>query len=281
MQTSVKIRTATAACAGVLLLTGCGLGIGGQIGRDKPSAVSADSRSSSVASQTVSPPPASSETVSAAPSRPADYRYDQAVPESPAVGSDYFDDAVFLGDSRTDIFSLHVDLSAADVYAKTGMTVSGVFTLPAIEDNGTQITVIEAVRKKKYAKAYIMFGINECGWDCKPCFKKRYGELVDELHRMNPDMLIYVQSIIPVTQSKSERDPYENNTNIALYNQMLAELCAEKQVYRLDVGEKIVNEDGVLPEDASIDGVHLRKPYSKKWLEYLLTHTIPTGGKNG
>ena len=51
-------------------------------------------------------------------------------------------------------------------------------------------------------------------------------------------------------------------------------MTKEKQVYYVNVEECLKDEEGNLPEGASTDGVHLKKEYSKKWYEYLKTHTV-------
>lgn len=35
-----------------------------------------------------------------------------------------------------------------------------------------------------------------------------------------------------------------------------------------------VSTDGVLPDDAATDGIHLDKEYCEKWLSYLEEHTL-------
>lgn len=41
--------------------------------------------------------------------------------------------------------------------------------------------------------------------------------------------------------------------------------------------EAVVNEKGILPSDASNDGIHLNYEYCKKWMNYLKTHTVSEG----
>ena len=51
-------------------------------------------------------------------------------------------------------------------------------------------------------------------------------------------------------------------------------MAEEKEVYFIDTGKAIAGQDGILPEDAAYDGIHLKKAYCEKWLEYLKTHTV-------
>lgn len=40
-------------------------------------------------------------------------------------------------------------------------------------------------------------------------------------------------------------------------------MCAEKGVKYLDVYQAVVNSSGALPDDAAVDGVHLKMAYCK------------------
>ena len=63
------------------------------------------------------------------------------------------------------------------------------------------------------------------------------------------------------------------NDRIRLYNRLIKEMCAEKGVKYLDVYQAVVNSSGALPDDAAVDGVHLKMAYCKKWANYLRAHT--------
>ena len=81
-----------------------------------------------------------------------------------------------------------------------------------------------------------------------------------------------MQSILPVSKAKSDKGVYTND-RIRLYNRLIKEMCAEKGVKYLDVYQAVVNSSGALPDDAAVDGVHLKMAYCKKWANYLRAHT--------
>ena len=213
------------------------------------------------------------------------YDYSQPVPESAAVEDDWFADAVFIGDSRTEGFKLYSGLKTARYYASRGLAVDTVFTEPLIPLDGQTVSVIDALRAEgDFQKAYIMLGINELGWVSVEAFIDDYAAIIDALREINPDVQIYVQSILPVTREKSETDSIYNNPRIDVFNSYLRDMCQDKEVYYLDVAEAVRDNDGVLPEDAATDGVHLSREYCEKWLAYLKTHTVggaESGDKQG
>lgn len=196
------------------------------------------------------------------------------VPESAAVDDDYFSDAIFMGDSRTEGFALFSGLSTMTTYASRGLNVSTVFTDATIDLNGTKVTAIDALRSSSFSKLYIMFGLNEASWPYSEVFIEEYGDIIDEAKAINPDAIIYIQSILPVTKSFSDSSELFNKPKIDSLNQMLRQLAADKQVYFVNCEEAVENSEGYLPEDSATDGIHFGVPECEAWLEYLKTHTV-------
>ncbi len=191
---------------------------------------------------------------------------------SAKTDNSFFQDAVFIGDSRTEGLGNSGLMGSATFYAYKGLMVDTAFTKQVINEGGQKLTVVDALRKHKFGKVYIMLGVNELGWPSEDTFIKRYGKLVDEVKKIEPSSKIYVQSILPVSKAKSDKGIYTNE-RIRLYNRLIKEMCAQKGVKYLDVYQAVADSSGVLPEDASPDGVHLNMAYCKKWANYLRTHT--------
>lgn len=201
--------------------------------------------------------------------------YDQPLPKGAEMTDDYFSDAVFIGDSRTQGFILYSGLSNTTMYADKGLSVESAFTKECISTENGTVSVMDALAQNpNFNKAYVMLGVNELGWAYPSIFQEKYQKLIQEIKAINPDAEIYVQSILPVTQEKSDGDAIYNNPRIQEYNQLIQEVAVEEEVYYLNVAEAVADENGALPADASTDGVHLNKAYCEKWLEYLKSHTV-------
>lgn len=220
------------------------------------------------------PAPESPVSESSAPraEAPAPYDFSAPVPESAAVDKSYFDDAVFLGDSRTEDFILYAGLANTNAYARMGMNVKTAFTEPVIALGGKNYTVVDALAQTQFSKVYMMFGVNELGWTYPKIFIQKYGELIDAARKINPNAIIYVQPILPVT--KNHRDGDENNDRIQTFNTMIRRMAAEKRAYFINTSAAVADAEGFLPDDAASDGVHLNKKYCLKWLAYLQTHIV-------
>ena len=182
-----------------------------------------------------------------------------------------FDSSVaFIGDSRTQGFIMYNGLKEVEDYSYIGLMVDTAITKEFIKTNdGNKITLLQDMKNKKIDRVYIMLGVNELGWSYPQVFKAKYEELIDEIRKVKPECNIYVQSIIPMTKSKSDSDKIYNNKNVAKFNKLVEEVAEEKNVTYLDVKSVLVNKDGCLPEEASPDGVHIDKSYCEKWLNYL------------
>lgn len=202
------------------------------------------------------------------------YDFSTPVPEAPKVDSTWFDGTVFIGDSRTEGLILNTGLNNAIEYTHKGLMVDTVFTKPAVNIDGTKVTVMDALKMTQFDKVYIMLGINETGWPYKDVFINKYGKVIDAVKEINPGAQIYVQQILPVSKEVSGTHSYIKNEKIAEYNELLQEMAEEKQVYFVAAAEAVAGEDGTLPDDAATDGIHLKKEYCVKWLDYLETHTV-------
>ncbi len=212
----------------------------------------------------------------AVPEEPAEPVYDYAkpVPSSLPVEDSFFGDAVFVGDSRTEGFALYSGLAEARAYTSRGLKVDTIFTKEAVKIDDKKLPVMEALAKTEFSKVYLMLGINEMGWVYPEVFAEKYGEVVDGIRAINPEAQIYVESLLPVTKKKDDEGGDINNKRIEMYNDLIKKMAVEKEVYYLDIAFAMKDESGCLPEDAAFDGIHLKKEYCQRWLEYLKSHVV-------
>lgn len=221
----------------------------------------------------VTPPPAETTAVPAETNAAQGYDYTAPVPERERVENDWFEDAAFLGDSLTDGLLLYSDIRGPANLSYKGLTVQSVRTDKVVRVDGQKYTPLEALGQKTYGKVYILLGINELGWYNDQRFYDCYAQLIDLVRAAQPDAQIYLQTLLPVTAEKSESHEWLKNEKIAVYNDLIAQLAAEKEVYLVDAHAALADENGVLPAEESTDGVHLTKSGYQRWADYLRTHT--------
>ena len=96
-----------------------------------------------------------------------------------------------------------------------------------------------------------------------------YKTLLDQISQLQPAANVYVMSVLPVSAELSSKDQVYNNPGVDKLNSLMQEMCGSyDQVIYLDVAHS-VSVDGVLPEDAGIDGKHCNKKYCLKMMEYI------------
>lgn len=195
------------------------------------------------------------------------------VPQSEAVGDEYFKDAVFIGNSRTQGLRLYSGLKDTTWLCSVGLNVETVYT-DRFSVNGKELSAVDALAELAPGKLYIMLGLNELGWKSADIFIEKYAAIIDAALAANPDCLVYVQSILPVSAAKDAGGTWCNNANVNARNERLKELAEEKGVYYLDVASAFRGEDGCLPAGDTPDGIHLTPGLCVSWLDYLKTHTV-------
>ena len=239
-----------------------------------------------VSSQDVSQditPPAVADTPEPTPSPvppeegPEAYDFSQPVPESEPVDNSYFEDAVFIGDSRTDGFMLYSGIGCGTNLTSNGLSIFEVTEKKAFTIDGTKYTLLDALGRQQYGKVYISLGINELGYYDDQGFYEAYCQTIDLIRQCQPHAVIYIQGLIPLNEdviAQTGGASYLKNDHLLIYNDLMKQVAEEKQVAFLDLNPYFAGEDGQLPAEASTDGIHLRKAYCEQWLEYLKAHTV-------
>ena len=196
--------------------------------------------------------------------RAAEYEFTQ-------VDESYFDDALFIGDSRTVGLRDYTDLSEhADFYCETSLTIQKILT----ENFPGLGTIEEALAGKAYGKIYIMLGINELGLGTTENFMEKYTEVVDFLCEKAPHARIFVQGIMRVTGKKHHSDAIFNNNNINARNNAIATLADNEQIFYIDVNEVVCDEEGHLNTEYTYDQLHLLGMYNDLWKQFLMSHGV-------
>ena len=201
-----------------------------------------------------------------------------------APDAGYFADALFIGDSRTVGLSEYCPEldEQATFYAKISLTVKKALDKPFIKTEDGRRTIEEMLREEQFGKIYIMLGINEIGGGSTAGFKEDYRLMLERIREAQPDAIIFIQSIMHVTKSRSDVDRSFNNTRINARNEALRELADEEhRIYYLDINEAVDDEDGALGAKLSFDDIHLKAASYSLWYEQLRTHAAVEAAEDG
>lgn len=208
------------------------------------------------------------------PEKPADGDRVTSAPVFEKVEEDYFDDALFIGDSRTVGLHDYAGLDNASYYADVGLTIWDALKKEVVPSKGSHISIAQALKGKQFGKIYIMLGINEMGTGTPESFGEQYKAVVKELRRLQPNAIIYIQGIMNVGKKKSDSDKIFNNPNIKKRNNKIKKIANDKDIFYLDVNEAVVGKNGAIPAKYTFDEVHLKAPYYQLWLDYLKCHAV-------
>ncbi len=187
------------------------------------------------------------------------------------VDESYFDDALFIGDSRTVGLRDYTDLSQhGDFLCETSLTIHKVFK----QEFKGKGTLEEVLQTKDYGKIYLMVGINELGTGTTEDFMAKYTEVVEKLKELEPEAKIIIQANMHVTAERNESDAIFNNGNISARNHAIATLADNEQIFYIDVNEVVCDENGCLSGEYTYDQIHLLGKYNDLWKQFLMQHGL-------
>ena len=188
----------------------------------------------------------------------------------------YFDDAVFIGDSRTLGISDYAGLDEADFYCDSGMTILKLFDDGGVtyQKTGKKEDLNQVLQQKHYGKIYIMLGMNDLGYGNTDMYLERYRKVVNKIREWQPDAIIYIMANLHVSREKNKPETEFNNININDKNAASALLANGTDIFYLDANPLFTDSEGFLNSELTFDGVHLYAKHYDAWREFLLEHAV-------
>lgn len=189
------------------------------------------------------------------------------------VDDSFFSNSVFIGDSRMMGFRNTSGITQGTFLTSVGLSTDAMSEQNISSPEG-MISVYQGLSGEQYDKIYLMLGTNDLGYYPWDDFEPNFTNVVEQFHKLQPDALIYICSVIYLDESKITTS-YDNNDNVRKVNGYLLNVCEKLDYcYYLNLNEIFTNGYGSLREDASSDGIHLYEKYCKQMLEYLKNHYI-------
>ncbi len=206
---------------------------------------------------------------------------DTVLKKTEDMGEDYIKRIIFLGDSTTYAMKRYGVLENGTKTNQVWTPASGTLTLSnatfstiVYPDDGSEITIAEAVLRKKPEILVITLGVNGVSFMKEDYFKSSYKALIEEILISSPDTKIILQSIFPIAASYSKKKSI-NNTKISKANEWIACIADELELKFANTASVLIGSDGYLPEEyQNGDGLHLNKISLSLELEYLRTHAL-------
>jgi hypothetical protein len=187
----------------------------------------------------------------------------------------YFNDAAFVGDSRTMGISDYAGLDGADFYCDNGVSLFKLLEEDiTCQRTGEKVDIKQVLQEKRYGKIYIMLGMNDVGYGNTDSYLDNYRNVVEQIEEWQPGVIIYIMANLHISSEKNNPDTEFNNININDKNAAAAELANGTDVFYLDCNPLFTDEDGFLKEDLTFDGVHMYAQYYADWKQFLLEHCV-------
>jgi len=219
---------------------------------------------------TVSPTPTATPTPTPTP----------AVTTDDFNAGDFFDGAMFSGDSVMSHFYWRVPYYDKENFGGSTFIAAPNYSLRAALDVNSELhpmyrgeskTIWENMEIVKPSRIFLFFGLNDIGISGVDKFIVNYGTLLQKIREVNPEVKVYIISITPM-RADSEKKSL-NNARIMETNGRLQTFCAENNVGYIDVATMLQDETGALNVKYS-DGtnVHLTKDAYLLWKEVLVQY---------
>lgn len=204
---------------------------------------------------------------------------DTVLAETPDAGQEYIDKMVFLGDSTTYGLRYYKMLSGGKQTLQVWTPKSGTlalynasFATIVYPETNEEITIVEAVTRKKPEYLVITLGVNGVSTMKEDHFKSEYKGMLERIMAASPDTKIICQSIFPVARSYDMLSSI-NNDKIRQANRWIVEVAHEVGVKFIDAYSVLCDDEGWLPESYhNGDGIHLHTVSFNIELNNLRTH---------
>ncbi len=184
----------------------------------------------------------------------------------------YFNDALIIGDSRTEGMRLCADIPGATYFCSVGMGVTGAFYEAVSVDGIGTVTLDSLLAAKQFGKVYIMLGINDIGGDIDT-IASRFGSLLEKIQAAQPDALIIIEANLRVTAGYNTFGV--NNERIDKYNELISHYADNEKIFYLDVNPLFDDGTGkALNPSLSPDGLHVPGAQYVEWANWIMNHAV-------
>lgn len=189
------------------------------------------------------------------------------------VDNSYFNDALFIGDSRTVGIRDYGTLKNADYFCDVGMSTNNIYKKTLSFKSVGKVTIEQLLSKKQYGKVYVMLGINEIGAPINNIYNK-YLNLINLIRKKQPNAIIFIEGNLHVAAARNNTDKSINNDRINKLNNKISKIANNQNIFYIDINEYFDDANGNLKSDYTSDNTHVYAKYYKNWCQWLKEHGI-------
>lgn len=161
------------------------------------------------------------------------------------------DDVVFFGDSTTAHMKLRGGVDEARVWSGQANTVlfSSVNDICPVyfADENRSLSLADAVSEKRPAILVITLGVSGgAGMVPEHKFKSIYKEMIDTVRSFSPDTVLFVQSILPLSDKSRKHFKLLTKEAVEEANGWIKQVCEDEDVCFIDTYPLLCDGDGYL-----------------------------------
>ncbi len=239
--------------------------------KGKPSAAPSESPAAE-ASPSASP---DSSEVPGSVTPPAAESTDARLAETADMGQEYVDKFIFLGDSTTYGLGYYDIVNDNQVWTPASGTLTLAFwstSTIVYPDDGSEISIKDAVTKKQPEYMLITLGVNGVSFMDEEYFVTEYTNLVLAIKEASPNTKIILNSIYPISEGYPEENGITNE-KIDAANIWIERIANSTGVKYLDSESVLKDSNGALTEGYDNgDDLHLNADSFKLVINCLRTH---------
>ena len=189
------------------------------------------------------------------------------------VDDSWFENTLFIGDSRMLGLSLYARSGNAHYFAAASINFSTVLK-NKIGDQGNfeEQKLEELLSSHQYDKIVVNIGLNDAGYG-KTWFEKNLGKFMETVRRLQPDAKIILNGIMPVTKSYIKNSKYGGDhwepATLAKLNEILKSYANGTDVFYIDCNDYFADSNGYLYKELTGDGCHPTAKHYKTWREWM------------
>lgn len=190
------------------------------------------------------------------------------------ASEDYFDNVLFIGDSRMAGVQESGGVDNATIFAFVGASVYNIHSKQAYVNNGYGYMSLKSLlAARQFERVYISLGINEIGC-AKGDIVARFASIINEVFAASPNACVIIIANIHMTANASANSAEGSNADLDTLNMMLAGLADGERIFYVDPNELLDDAYGNLNSSYSEDGIHLYSEYSAMYANWLKTKAL-------
>ncbi len=195
--------------------------------------------------------------------------------EHAPADDNYFEDAVFIGDSTMDDVEMYDLFPTANFVTKVGISPLSVNRREFRYKGSHELeNMFDVVAKYPHRKIYILLGVNSLDNKNSDQSYLDYVKMMETFLERFPNSFFYLitPTALTETQLAKQKIPAKRFGN---FRNMLVEYARERQCYIIDFYSNLLNAKGCLPGKYDCgDGIHPNYDGLKVLEKLIRTHTV-------